>query len=117
MNGANFDDESAFSPQVSSYDYDAALDEAGNPTEKYMQFRNVISKYLPAGQKLPDMPAKRRTTSIPEINLTQVSDIFDILPEPKRNSTPLTFEALNQDYGFVLYRTVISEGKSGWLKI
>lgn len=117
MNGANFDDQLAYLPQVSSYDYDAPLDEAGNPTEKYLKFRNVISKYLPAGQKLPDVPLKRPTISIPEINLTQVSSIFDILSQPKLSTEPLTFEALNQDYGFVLYRTVISDGKSGWLKI
>ena len=117
MNGANFDDQLAYLPQVSSYDYDAPLDEAGNPTEKYLQFRDVISKYLPAGQILPDVPGKKPTIYIPRIDLKQVTSIFDILPEPKLSPNPLTFEDLNQDYGFVLYRTVISDGKSGWLKI
>jgi len=36
---------------------------------------------------------------------------------PTFNPKPLTFEDLNQDYGFVLYRTTITNGKSGWLKI
>jgi hypothetical protein len=31
-------------PQVSSYDYDAPLDEAGNATDKFMQFRAGYSK-------------------------------------------------------------------------
>ncbi|MEJ7662052.1 MAG: beta-galactosidase [Hymenobacter sp.] len=36
MNGANFKgDTSHYEPQVSSYDYDAPLDEAGNPTAKF----------------------------------------------------------------------------------
>lgn len=41
--GAN-GDANTFSPQLTSYDYDAPLTEAGDPTEKYFQIRNVISK-------------------------------------------------------------------------
>ncbi len=42
-NGAN--DKGVYQPIVTSYDYDAPLDEAGNPTPKYWAFREVISKY------------------------------------------------------------------------
>src|SRR6202012_3670827 len=35
MNGSNFKDISPFEPQVSSYDYDAPLNEAGNATPKF----------------------------------------------------------------------------------
>jgi hypothetical protein len=35
-----------YNPQITSYDYDAPLNEAGDPTEKYFQLRNVISKVL-----------------------------------------------------------------------
>lgn len=116
MNGANYG-EAPYEPQISSYDYDAPLDEAGNPTHKYLEFRNVIMEHLPAGQTLPDVPAKKPTIAIPAINLSQVAKVFDILPSPKQNLKPLTFEDINQAYGFVLYRTTISDGKSGWLKI
>jgi beta-galactosidase len=117
MNGANYNDQNPYEPQVSSYDYDAPLDEAGNPTAKFMAFRNVIKKHLPAGQTLPDVPAKRPTVAIPDINLNQVISLFDILPKPINNKKPLTFEKLNQAYGFVLYRTILSDQKSGILKI
>ncbi|MEO6980096.1 MAG: beta-galactosidase family protein, partial [Mucilaginibacter sp.] len=43
MNGANYDDKHPYEPQISSYDYDAPLDEAGNPTHKFMLFRQVIA--------------------------------------------------------------------------
>jgi beta-galactosidase len=39
------------------------------------------------------------------------------LPAPKSNPAPLAFEDLNQDYGFVLYRTELNGGASGLLKI
>ena len=38
-NGAN--DKGTYQPIVTSYDYDAPLDEAGNPTAKYWAFREV----------------------------------------------------------------------------
>lgn len=41
--GAN-GDAKTYSPQLTSYDYDAPLTEAGDPTEKYFQIRDVISK-------------------------------------------------------------------------
>lgn len=117
MNGANFNDQNPYQPQISSYDYNAPLDEAGNATEKFMQFRKVIMKHLPAGETLPDVPDKKPTIAIPAVNLKEVVKVFDILPLPTFNPKPLTFEELNQDYGFVLYRTTITDGKSGWLKI
>jgi beta-galactosidase len=117
MNGANYDDSHPYEPQVSSYDYDAPLDEAGNATHKFMLFRQVIAKHLPAGQTLPPVPAAKPTIAINDIKLNRSAGILDILPKPVLNKTPLTFEDLNQDYGFVLYHTVITGGKTGILKL
>src|SRR3954468_9598646 len=46
--GAN--DKGVYQPLVTSYDYDAPLDEAGDPTPKYHAFRDVIARY----HKVPD---------------------------------------------------------------
>lgn len=40
--GANFGD--SYKPQLTSYDYDAPLDEAGDPTPKYYAIRELIGK-------------------------------------------------------------------------
>jgi beta-galactosidase len=117
MNGANFKDSTPYEPQISSYDYDAPVDEAGNATAKFMQFREVIQKHLPAGQTLPTVPLEKPVVTIPTINFTQSINLFDILPAPKTNARPLSFEDLNQDYGFVLYRTELNNPSSGLLKI
>ncbi|MFT3827488.1 MAG: beta-galactosidase [Chitinophagaceae bacterium] len=117
MNGANCYDTGYYEPQISSYDYDAPLDEAGNATPKFMAFRNVIEKHLPAGEKLPAVPAAKKTISIPEIRFTQAAGIFSVLPAPKSSPAPLTFEDLRQAYGFVLYRTQQTGGTSGMLSI
>lgn len=117
MNGANYNDKNPYEPQISSYDYDAPLDEAGNATPKFMLFRQIIQKHLPAGQTLPPVPAAKPTIAIPNIKLTQYTSLLDILPQPVSNKTPLTFEDLNQAYGFVLYRTTLAGGKTGTLKL
>jgi len=117
MNGANYYDSSYYQPQISSYDYDAPLDEAGNATDKFMQFREVIARHLPAGQQLPAVPAAKKTIAIAGIRLTQSAGILSRLPAPKKSPAPLTFEDLGQDYGYVLYRTVTNNEVPGVLKI
>lgn len=117
MNGANYKDISPYEPQTSSYDYDAPLNEAGNVTEKFKQFRSVIEKHLPAGQGLPPIPAAKPSIAIAPFKLTSKVTLFNTLPKVVKNNTPLTFEALKQDYGYVLYRTTIQGGKKGELQL
>lgn len=115
MNGANCYDSSYYQPQISSYDYDAPLDEAGNATEKFMQFRSVIQKHLK--YPLPDVPAPKKTIVLPSLTFKSSADIFSVLPAPVNSDKPLTFESLNQGYGYVLYRTKLTNAKSGMLAI
>jgi len=117
MNGANYKDTSPYEPQTSSYDYDAPLDEAGNATEKFKLFREVIEKYLPKGMSLPAIPAAKPSITIPAITLNETVELFSALPKPVKNNTPLTFEDLNQDYGYLLYRTTIKGGRKGKLQL
>jgi beta-galactosidase len=115
MNGANMNEKEPYAPQVSSYDYDSPLDEAGNATDKFMQFRAVIEKHLPAGTHLPAVPVKKPTMVIPAIKLESYAAVFNQLPSPLVSAGLKTFEELNQAYGFVLYRTKISA--AGLLKV
>lgn len=73
-NGAN--DKGRYLPITTSYDYDAPLDEAGDPTEKFHAFREVIAKYAPVPAETPsdasprleftvDLEASATTTSTP----------------------------------------------------
>ncbi|KQM71430.1 beta-galactosidase [Pedobacter sp. Leaf216] len=117
MNGANYKDISPYEPQTSSYDYDAPLNEAGNVTEKFKAFRSVIEKYLPAGQSLPPIPAAKPSIAVAPFKLSSKVALFNVLPQPVKNINPLTFEALGQDYGYVLYRTTIKGGKKGELQL
>ena len=61
--GAN--DKGRYLPIVTSYDYDAPLDEAGNPTEKYFAFRDVIARYAPVPDEVPAAAASTPSFSVP----------------------------------------------------
>lgn len=56
-NGAN--DKHTYRPTVGSYDYDSPLDEAGDPTDKYEAFREVIAKYAPVPAEPVPAPVRR----------------------------------------------------------
>ncbi|CAB3379282.1 Hypothetical predicted protein [Cloeon dipterum] len=106
--GANYNDH--YAPQPTSYDYDAPLTEAGDPTPKYMAIRAAANSYL---QQVPskEVPVASRKGYYGRMNLKFLSSIFDLIPTaPQVNSDyPLSFEELNQDEGFVLYKTVITK--------
>jgi len=77
----------------------------------------VIEKHLPAGVKLPEVPAVTKAAAIPTIKLTSSVTLFNNLPMPVGAEHPLCFEDLDQGYGFVLYRTTLKDSKKGTLKI
>ncbi|KFP03301.1 Beta-galactosidase, partial [Calypte anna] len=104
--GADFKDQ--YKPVTTSYDYDAPLSEAGDPTEKLFAIRTVISKFqpLPVGPMPPATPKY----SYGRVALKKYADLLSVLdvlcPSGAIQSQfPLTFEAIKQAHGFVLYRT------------
>lgn len=112
-NGANFG--GAFEPDITSYDYDAPMDEAGRATPKYMAIRNAIGSYLKT--PLPAVPVVKPAISIPEIKLGTVGSLAGTLGAPVVSAHLKTMEDLGQDYGFVLYRTKLHGPISGKLAI
>jgi len=106
-----------YEPDVTSYDYDAPIDEQGNATPKYMALRNLIGSYLPKGEKLPQVPDSMPVMEIGVIGLHVFTSVWDNLPEPVNSIQPKPFEAYNQDYGFILYRTELIGHKKGKLTV
>ncbi|XP_053925874.1 beta-galactosidase-1-like protein isoform X2 [Cuculus canorus] len=105
-NGADFKDQ--YKPVTTSYDYDAPLSEAGDPTEKLFAIRTVISKFqpLPVGPMPPATPKY----AYGWVALRKYADLLDVLDVlcpsgPIQSQFPLTFEAIKQAHGFVLYHT------------
>ncbi|MBE6790172.1 MAG: beta-galactosidase [Ruminococcaceae bacterium] len=106
MNGANCTDKE-FQPTVNSYDDDAPINEYGGLTEKYYQYKNVLSEY---GFSSDIEVAEPVTVSYPSVSLNETAGLFDtldIISEKKTTTTPLPMEKLGQGYGFICYETFI----------
>jgi beta-galactosidase len=106
-----------YEPDVTSYDYDAPIDEQGRATPKYLALRDLIGAHLPAGVTLPAIPDPVPTMAIPDVAMTPVTSIWDQLPVPIKSVFPRTFEYYGQNQGLVLYRTKLVGRKSGKLLI
>jgi len=106
-----------YEPDVTSYDYDAPVNEQGLPTAKYMALRKLIGSYLPKGKKLPQIPDPLPAIEIPLIFPVRFTSIWDNLPQPVSSVTPLSFEAYGQDHGFILYTTELIGQKKGKLTV
>ena len=102
-----------FAPDVTSYDYDAPINEAGQATPKYHELRDVMAKYN-QGRRLPPLPKAYPTISIPKVKFSEVAPLYSNLPEPSQKSGPLkTFEDMDMGWGCLLYRTTIPQAIDG----
>ena len=115
--GANYDKKRDIQPDLTSYDYDAPISEAGWVTPKYDSLRNVIKKY--AKYKVPEAPARIEVIDIPSIKLNKVADMLGYAEtqKPVTAAQPMTFEQLGQGYGYVLYTRHFNQPISGTLEI
>lgn len=95
-------------PQITSYDYDAPVNEAGDPTEKYFNLRKMLKHKFPDIQQ--QLPKHRDYMEINEVPLQDKVSLFSIL-EALSNKTittyPLFMEEAGDGYGYMMYRTFI----------
>ncbi|XP_063527712.1 beta-galactosidase-1-like protein 2 isoform X2 [Pongo pygmaeus] len=113
MNGAmHFHD---YKSDVTSYDYDAVLTEAGDYTAKYMKLRDFFGSISgiplpPPPDLLPKMPYEPVT---PVLYLS-LWDALKYMEEPIKSEKPINMENLpvnggnGQSFGYILYETSIT---------
>ncbi|MDP3951136.1 beta-galactosidase family protein [Microbacterium sp.] len=96
-NGANH--KGRYLPLVTSYDYDAPLDEAGNPTAKYFALRDVIAKYAHVPEDTPDAGSAGPSFTIPLSSVGSWTETGTADPAVQ----PTTFDELGHLSALVRY--------------
>lgn len=97
-----------YAPNVTSYDYDAPVDEQGSATPKFMLLRNLIQKYSP--DSLPSLPAPIPTGEIRKFKPTQFAPLIDNFQE--FNPSPLrSMEKYGQGFGSIVYRNILDTNR------
>ncbi|WP_405932632.1 glycoside hydrolase family 35 protein [Streptomyces sp. NBC_00827] len=102
--------DGALEPDVTSYDYDAPIDELGRPTEKFWRFREILAEY--ADGPLPDVPQAPPTlaesVALDLDAWASLDDVLRTLGGPgDEYPVPPTFEELDVDQGLVKYEVTV----------
>lgn len=107
MNGANYKD-GKLHPTVTSYDYCAPLNEAGDRTETYYALRDMMRS---CGVDAPALTAKEsEKAAYGDVKLNKrmfLLENVDKFAEAVTSACPLLMEEIGQNYGYILYSTTI----------
>ncbi len=100
-----------FAPDVTSYDYDAPINEWGLATPKFWELRKMMEKYN-GGKKMPAVPkAPMPIITIPKFELKEFAPLMYANGglNTDGNADDLTFEAHNLGWGYTAYYTMLPE--------
>ena len=99
-----------FAPDVTSYDYDAPINEYGQATPKFWELRTMMEKYND-GNKLPAVPkAPMPVITVPKFELTEFVPLLQA--DGKEESGAIrTFEEMDMGWGTMIYATKLPDIK------
>ncbi|MBP3252322.1 MAG: beta-galactosidase [Prevotella sp.] len=97
-----------FAPDVTSYDYDAPINEQGLTTPKYYELREMMQKY--SDKKLPAVPkAPMPVITVPRFKLDKVMHISHYATAKRESRDLLTMEDMDCGWGMIEYTTTLPE--------
>ena len=97
-----------FAPDVTSYDYDAPINEYGLATPKFWELRKMMEKYND-GKKMPSVPkAPMDIITVPKFQLTEFAPLLSAMTKPV-NGAIKTFEEMDMGWGTMMYSTRLPE--------
>lgn len=92
-----------FQPDVTSYDYDAPINEYGHTTPKYFELREMMAKHND-GKKLPAVPkAPMPLVSVPTFKFTEYKPLIYGYTKKMVEQAPKTFEEYDMGWGTMAY--------------
>lgn len=96
-----------FAPDVTSYDYDAPINEYGQATPKYWELRHTMEKYNDGG-KLPAPPkAPMPVITIPKFVLTEYAPLENAMGSSVQSRDICSFEDMDMGWGIADYSTAL----------
>jgi hypothetical protein len=125
MNGANehlgaTNDATSleYTPDVTSYDYDAPVAENGDLTEKYFIIQKILREMFPS-EDVPQPPARIESCAYGKVDVNGYMSFSDLLRfvKPIKSKDLLTMEQLpinddsGQNFGFILYEKELQDAK------
>ncbi len=98
-----------FAPDVTSYDYDAPINEYGRTTPKFFELRHTMEKYN-GGKALPAVPKPAAPlVSFPKVKLSARIPLCQFITRSVKSHDTQTFEEMDMGWGSAFYSTTLPE--------
>ena len=98
-----------FAPDVTSYDYDAPINEYGQATPKFWELRKMMEKYN-GGKKLPNVPkAPMPIVTVQKFELKEFAPLINGTDKIEKGGPLKTFEEMDMGWGTMIYTTELPE--------
>ena len=106
-----------FVPNVTSYDYEAPINEHGRANPSFAKYRERAAKHLNPGETIPDCPEPIPVKPFGEVVLSPAGEVAECSEAGLSLSRPVYSEKLGMGFGLVLWTARIPSGVSGDLKV
>ena len=98
-----------FAPDVTSYDYDAPINEYGLATDKYYKLRDMMAKYSD-GKKFPEVPkAPMGIITVPKFEVNEYAPLTNGIDNIVAERDVKTFEEMDMGWGSMIYTASLPE--------
>ena len=98
-----------FAPDVTSYDYDAPINEYGLATDKYFKLREMMANYN-NGKALPAVPkAPMGIITVPKFEVKEYAPLANGIDQIVADRNVKTFEEMDMGWGTMIYTATLPE--------
>ena len=96
-----------FVPNVTSYDFEAPINEHGAPNPSFAKFRDRMAKFLNPGETIREMPQPIPVKDYGRVALRRTASVDALCTREVKVKSPVFMERLGQGFGLVSYETSV----------
>ena len=104
-----------FVPNVTSYDFEAPINENGRANPSYAKYRERAMRHLNEGETVPDPPADIPTKAYGSVAMARVASVDALVRRELKMERPQFMEKLGQGFGLVSYERMLAPEEGGLL--
>ena len=106
-----------FVPNVTSYDYEAPINENGRANPSFAKYRARAARCLNAGETIPEPPADIPTKAYGTVAMERIAPLDVLVRREVKMESPEFMERLGQGFGLVSYERMLAPGDGGQLNV
>jgi beta-galactosidase len=106
-----------FIPNVTSYDFEAPINENGRANPSYAKYRERAAKHLNPGETIPEPPADIPAKAYGVVAMSRIAAVDALAKRELKMERPEFMERLGQGFGLVSYERMLAPEDGGLLNV